>query len=428
MLAPALAEPAAMAQAAGARALTLAQVLAAARDSSAVLQARAALSAAQADIKSADHAPLPVFTGKSSSMDLQHGLGSGSLLGQKRIDKSLELDWTWERGNKRALRTEAAQRSADAAQSDVHEVQTQQLQAALAAYFELLAAQERLHETQAIEHSAQELARLAERRLQAGDLAAQDVQRTRIEAERAHTDTQAATLAYEQAAVALVQIIGRNAGLGAGAALSASASDWPAAPATADTALPPALRADLDALVEDRSDVRAALSRLRAAQAALALANAQRKSDWTLGASYDHWPGTSNRLVELRIQMPLQWGYHYEGEIGRAQAMEEQAQELLDDTRRQARLDLQNLQQTALRAAQRVASFERGILPRAREVAQSAEFAYAKGALPLTDLLDARRTLRATLLDAVTARADYAKALGAWQLRVQPQALLGPQP
>ena len=31
------------------------------------------------------------------------------------------------------------------------------------------------------------------------------------------------------------------------------------------------------------------------------------------------------------------------------------------------------------------------------------------------DLLDARRTLRAILLDAATAQADHAKALAAWQ-------------
>jgi len=61
-------------------------------------------------------------------------------------------------------------------------------------------------------------------------------------------------------------------------------------------------------------------------------------------------------------------------------------------------------------------------------VAQSAELAYAKGALPLSDLLDARRTLRATALEALAARQDHAKALGAWQLRTQPQALLGSAP
>jgi len=35
----------------------------------------------------------------------------------------------------------------------------------------------------------------------------------------------------------------------------------------------------------------------------------------------------------------------------------------------------------------------------------------------LTDLLDARRTLRSTLIEAAFTRAEYAKAHTAWQLR-----------
>jgi cobalt-zinc-cadmium efflux system outer membrane protein len=38
----------------------------------------------------------------------------------------------------------------------------------------------------------------------------------------------------------------------------------------------------------------------------------------------------------------------------------------------------------------------------------------------LTDLLDARRTLRATLIEAAFTRADYAKAYVAWRLRTTP--------
>jgi len=43
--------------------------------------------------------------------------------------------------------------------------------------------------------------------------------------------------------------------------------------------------------------------------------------------------------------------------------------------------------------------------------------AYAKGALSLTDLIDARRTLRSTLIEAAFARADYAKSSVVWGLR-----------
>jgi cobalt-zinc-cadmium efflux system outer membrane protein len=48
-----------------------------------------------------------------------------------------------------------------------------------------------------------------------------------------------------------------------------------------------------------------------------------------------------------------------------------------------------------------------------------AELAYSRGALPLVDLIDARRTLRTVLLDDVGARAEYARAYAAWQLRQQ---------
>jgi len=168
--------------------------------------------------------------------------------------------------------------------------------------------------------------------------------------------------------------------------------------------------------------VRAAQARVQSAQAALDNSTALRRSDITWGASYDHYPGTSTALMELRMQMPLQWGYSYQGEIARANAQLAQAQDGLEKIRRQARAELQRLQQEALNTALRARTYETDILPRARKVADGAELAYSKGAMSLTDLLDARRTLRATLLEALTARADYAKAAGAWQLRTQAEA------
>lgn len=398
--------------ASGTPTLTLAQALAAARDNSDVALARHALAGARADVLAADHAPAPVLSTKAASIDLQNGVGGGNVVTRKRIDKSIGIDWTWERGDKRALRTLAAQRALDAAQSDVQDMQTQQLQAALSAYYDLLAAQERLRETREIERGMAELDRVANLRLKAGDLARQDAARTRIESERARSDSELAELARTQAAVALAQLTARGPGL------QACACDWPAQVAG------PAPGGDLLTWAESRADVRAALARVQAAQAELDSAMALRKANVTIGASYDHYPGTSNRLVELRAQIPLQWGYRFEGEIGRAQAMLSAAQEALDKTRRLALLDLQSLQQQAASAAQRAAGYENGILPRAREVAQSAELAYAKGAIPLTDLLDARRTLRATALEALAARADYAKAQGNWLLRTEPQLLL----
>jgi cobalt-zinc-cadmium efflux system outer membrane protein len=52
-------------------------------------------------------------------------------------------------------------------------------------------------------------------------------------------------------------------------------------------------------------------------------------------------------------------------------------------------------------------------------VANSAEFAYSKGASGVLDLLDSRRALRQTRLDAVEAQGDYAKALAAYRTALQ---------
>ena len=393
--------------------ISLAEVLRAARENFDVSLARRALAVARADITAANHAPAPVLSAKAASIDLQNGIGAGSP-SQKRIDTAVGLDWTFERGNKRELRTLAAQRTASAAEADVDSALVEQQLAAGAAFFDLLAAQERVAEVGAISQSADELASTAARRVRAGDLAAQDASRTEIEARRAAADVLGAELERQRAALALSQLTGVT-----GAGTLRALPDWP----TGLAADAQAGDASLYPLVEARADVRAAQRRLEAAQAALDVASAQRKADITIGTSFDRYPGVSNRLLEVRAQMPLYGvfgGYNFQGEIARAEAQIDQAQSLLDKTRQAADIDLQRLRQSRQAAASRALSYDTEIVPRARKLAEMAELAYSKGAMSLTELIDARRTLRATLLEALAARAEHAKAAHAWQLRLQP--------
>ncbi|CAN5504028.1 hypothetical protein BH10PSE18_BH10PSE18_41510 [soil metagenome] len=411
------------------RVLTLAEVLRAARDTTEVAVARQSVRAAEADVQAADHAPAPVLSTKLSSIDLQNGIGAGAP-GRKRIDTALGIDWTWERGGKRMARTQTAQRAVEAAQGDLDETRVQQSIAAGSAFYDLLAAQDRLQEVGEIERSAAQLSASAQRRVQAGDLPAQDASRVQIESERSRVDTRAAQLERDRAQIALAQLLGPAqasngqplASVASVASVTSTMADpsaWPASAIATATATMPAIDADIDALVDSRADVRAAAARIAAAEAALAVAEAQRSADVTLGVSLDHYPGTSNRLLEVRASMPLNWGYRFEGEIGRAQAQLMQAQDLLAQARLDARLDLQRVRTEADIQARRWQAFEADILSRARQVADSAELAYRKGAMSLSDLLDARRTLRTTQLDAITARADHAKAALAWRLRTQ---------
>ena len=393
--------------------LTLEQVMQAAGGNLDVTIARRTVEAARADVTSADHAPAPVLTAKTASIDLQNGIGGGNVLRDKRIDKSIGIDWTWERGNKRELRTQQAQRNADAAEADLREVQAQQQLQAASAYYDLLAAQERVAQVEAIGRSAAELSGTAARRVRAGDLSAQDAARTEIESQRAGADLQSARADRRRASMALAQLMGVTEG---SAFLSVQAG-WPALAAPDAAAINSATSADA------RGDVQAATQRLQAAQAALDGAQALRKNDVTLGTTFDHFPGTSTRQLEFRAQLPLAGilgAYGYDGEIAKARAQLDLAQQQLDKTRRAAVADSERQQADLDSAAERAQRYSSSIVPRARQVADMAELAYSKGAMSLTELIDARRTLRNLLIDDIAARADHARSLAAWRLRHAP--------
>ena len=391
--------------------LSLEQVLQAARHNPDVLAAQRATQAARAEVRIADRAPAPVLSAGVASVDLRHGTGGGSFWSQKRLDKSLGLDWTWERGNKRGLRTEAAERAARAVAADAQDMRVVQQIGALGAFYDLLAAQERLQTLQEMAASARTLASSAELRLRAGDLSAQDVARTRIEAARAETDLQSAQLVWQQAVQALAGWTGQNV----------PASGWRAEGGWPQTVAPVG-SGDIDALVEQRPDVIAARERLAALEAALQGALALQRADPTLGATFDHFPTgeKTDRLLAVRISVPINGFSRFEGEVRRALAQKDQAQDLLDKSRIQARAELLGLLQAWQSQSERLQGYETRILPQARQVAAQAELAYSKGGLSLTDLLDARRTLRATQLEATGVRNEHAQAQGAWQLRTAP--------
>lgn len=391
--------------------LTLEQVLQAAQHNPDVLAAQRAAQAARAEVRIADRAPAPVLSAGVASIDLRNGTGGGGFWTQKRLDKSLGLDWTWERGNKRGLRTEAAERAARAVAADGQDMRVQQQIGALGAFYDLLAAQERLLTLQELAASARTLASSAELRLSAGDLSAQDTSRTRIEAARAEADLQSAHLLQQQAMQALAAWTGQNVPAG-GWRLEGG---WPQAVAAVAAG-------DVDALIERRPDVVAARERVAALEAALQSALALQHADPTLGATFDHFPTgeKTDRLLAVRISVPINGFSRFDGEIRRALAQKDQAQDLLDKTRIQARAELLGLLKAWESQSERLQSYENSILPQARQVAAQGELAYSKGGLSLTDLLDARRTLRATQLEATGVRNEHARAQGTWQLRTAP--------
>ncbi|MBC7710227.1 MAG: TolC family protein [Rhizobacter sp.] len=401
---------------------TLREVLQAVNQSTEVRIARQAQTGAEADVLTADHAPLPVLSSKLSQIDLQNGLGAGDWIGRKRIDKGVGLDWTYERGDKRALRTNAAQRTVAATAAEAQEAVLQQMLTAQAAYYDWLAARERVQLVVSLAEAGREAVRAAQTRLKAGDLSQQDTSRIEIDAARVAADKQSAQLDLSRAVLALSKVLNR-ADI---AAIPAGNIAWPELPNTAAPAAPSTEigNASAAAAINARADVRAARERINAAKFTLDGAYALQKTDPTIGISFDHYPGTSTRLIELRVQIPLTWGYSYQGEKARAQSDLRQAELTEERVLRDARAELARLYEEADSLTQRTTAFETDIVPRAAQVASQAEFAYRRGALSLIDLLDARRILRTTQLEVLVARTDLAKARTALLLRTAPELLV----
>lgn len=367
--------------------------------------ARRAVEGADADRVSAGQRPNPQFSINSSSIAPRGGVGSGGVW-DKQIDTVFRLDQLIERGGKRELRVRTAEARLAAARGDLEDTLRSQRMVLDQAYYDLLLAQEKRRIAEENAALFKKTVEAAERRLRAGDLSPSDVARIKVEALRSENDARQAAGDLERAQVALAYLIGAER-----EAKSLHASDpWPAVASFSMG----------EVNLENRADVRAAAARVSAAESARDLAYSLRSRDVTVGVQFEHNPAAGGlsppaNTVGFGASFPLFLAYQYEGEIRRAEADLQAARDALERVRALAASDVAAAASAVETAAERARRFEGGLLAEAGRAARAAEFAFSRGALGVIDLLDTRRTLKATQLEAIAARADYAKALAAWR-------------
>ena len=369
-----------------------------------LLSAKRSVQAAEADRAAAAQFPNPTLSAGVSAISANNLQGPGSLR-EKPIDTVVELSQRFERGNKRALRTEVAQGNLDASRNDLQDALRQQTLSMRGAFYDLMLDQERLRVSEETAALLRRSVIAAELRLRNGDIAASDVSRLRVDALRAENDQRQARADLEKAQVGLSYFLG----LEASAARIHAEQDWP-------TPVGPPPASDIDAILDRRPDVQAARQRFVAAQKSRDLARALRTRDVTVGVQYAHFPGDlSNNTYGVSVSVPLFWFYRFDGEIEKAEVATNSAEEDWERIRALARADLARSRSDLESAADRVHRYADSLLKEAQRAADASEYAYKRGAVGVTDLLDARRTFYATRLDAAQASADYAKALAAWQ-------------
>lgn len=371
-----------------------------------------AVDSAQAAATAADARPNPALTVQTANINPAQGIGSGGLRA-KTVDTTIRIDQLIERGGKRALRKESADGLERASRADLSEARRQLRLNVSQAYYDLLAAQEKWRAATETVALFDNTLSAAQKRKKAGDIAGADVERIQVDALRAKNDARQAETDLAKARLALALLMGVEAQADTIRAVEAWPQPQQAAPDT-----------DIDRLIERQPAIRAAQARVDAAVASAKLASAARTRDVSVGVQFEHYPASaansqgSGNSYGVSVQFPLFTNYAYQGEIRAAQAALDTARQSLEKARSAARGELAGALHDLRASAERVLRFQQELLPAAKKSADAAEYAFKNGAIGVMDALDARRTYRATQLDAVAAQADYAKSLAAWRMTV----------
>ena len=367
---------------------------------------------AEADRIAAAQRPNPNLSFNASPVNPHSGIGSGDVR-DKQIGSILSVQQLFERGNKRELRMDAADQNIRASRGEYADIQRQQKVALYSAYYDLVAAQEKQRISTETAGLFQKTIDAVERRLQAGDIARSEVARIRVDALRAQNDARTAQAERQKAQTALAYMMGVERD----AARITATDGWPEI-----GGVPDAL--EFDQAIAGRADVQAAQARVAAADKNRELARASRTRDITGSAQFNHYPGDfSNNTFGVGVSIPLFTNYYFEGEIRRAEVELQSARDNLERVRALAMGEIAKSRADLDAATERVQRFRETLTQEAQRAAEGAEFAYSKGAIGVLDLLDARRQLYATRLEASNTLADYAKALAAWKAAIAPAVL-----
>jgi cobalt-zinc-cadmium efflux system outer membrane protein len=359
--------------------------------------ARSQIDMAKADTLSAAQRPNPQLSYNLSSVGAgrDHRYLNGS-------DHVVRIEQTFERGNKRELRMESADLNLKASQQNYADFKRQSRTLLYQLYYQLLLAQEKLRITKDNAELFKKTIEAAQLKLDVGEISQAELSRVDLDKLRADNDVMQAQNNLKQAQVDLAFYIGEENN----ASLIEASDTWP-------KVLEKIYQKPIN--IETRADIKAALLKIRAAEANRELARAFKKRDVTIGAQVERNSlDLESNTIGFGISIPLMTGYGYEGEIARAETEYQLAEHELEHLRAQAISEINKAKGDLMASEERVLHYDDSLLKEANKVLQSAEFSYKQGAQSVMDFLDARRTYKVTQIEAMNARYDYAKSLSAW--------------
>src|SRR2546422_4126252 len=356
----------------------------------AVIAARSGVDSARAQRLIAAVRPNPTLTLGAEGFDLRapgRHLFSNSESASNRL-YTVRIDQVFERGNKRSLRTEAAEFQVQAAEAQVLDtIRTQLLQLRQAFYTAVLArenvrvANENLDLTNDTE-------RLIKTRVSAGDAPEWDLIKFQANKVQFQRELATARLAYQQAVRDVLTLLGSPlAPVGGAATISSAPGVALLAEASLDVVgelrlAPMTISMSLEELrqaaLAQRPDVTAAQKAVDAAQRNLDLARAQRHRDLDVALEYQR--NGADNTVGATVSFPLFLSHKFEGQINQGLAQVQQANVMLDQARLQAITDVDKAYQAYQSSQQVLQVYTTETLARAEESFRIAGVTYRRGA------------------------------------------------
>ncbi len=163
----------------------------------------------QGDVQTAALRPATELSIGTSKISPKHGIGSGRWQ-DKRVDSTVGLGWTWERGGKRALRIRQADALLEVAGLEMLDARRRQQVALHETYFGLKGAQERAQIADANRQSSAEQMAAADKQVATGAMAPVDRARLAVDDLAVADAAREASLDLRDARHALGLLLGRD--------------------------------------------------------------------------------------------------------------------------------------------------------------------------------------------------------------------------
>lgn len=211
-------------------------------------------------------------------------------------------------------------------------------------------------------------------------------------------------------------------------------SRWTAVPASDVTGTPPAPESFVSSLPPDELRVSqpaliTAADDIAVAEADTAVANSERRPNWTWEVAYQQRGGAYSNMVSVgvTIPLPLNRKNRQNRDVAEKAELATKARLMYEDTLRQVQADIRTQSETLASGRERIANLSTSLLPAADQRVQLADAAYRAGTGSLADTFAARRAQLDAQLQVLDLRRDVSQIWAQLEYQVVPSTMAAAQ-